>query len=619
MSRVPCAVAAVLATVSLGACMAQTPVTFNLKSVPGGHRPGNLYTVDLNRDGLPDIVQDSAVSDAYTIIRSSSPGNFRSPVYVDPGWGNEVSQFPIAIGDFNRDGKADLAIPLPRYNWIDTLLGNGNGTFTSKITQVPPGYNTYFAEYYSTVAADFNEDGNPDLIGEMIPPSYVWTLNLFAGDGTGGFSGNKTIYSLPSQTEVHNVVVGDFNGDGHADVAFVNMPTCGFWSTNCPATLHVMYGDGKLGFRDTTPYTSQGVNWPYLTPPFSISAGDLNSDGVTDLFGVDETNGQLAVFYGQTDGTFASYFSSVPPGTFGATSAGGGLTTDDLTNAPFSPQLAMADFNADWNMDLVGFEHDANTGTDQLVFFLSTGSPGAFTTQIQPLPSHTYTTNPIVADFNRDGKPDVVLNQSDGGSSTMLFFANKTKAGIWSDCLYPAKGINVCSPYQTAVSPVPFSAAATSYGDIRKMEVWIDGKKIEQQDHTWSTQAWFHSSAALPDGTHSVSIFAVDIDNHKQKVKFSLNVGPPVCPAPSAPGIAVCAPTAGATVARPIAVQASATVDGTFARMEIWVDGVKEYTQTTTPYLDARVPAPPGSHRLDIFAANTLGTVWHSAVDVTAQ
>jgi hypothetical protein len=123
----------------------------------------------------------------------------------------------------------------------------------------------------------------------------------------------------------------------------------------------------------------------------------------------------------------------------------------------------------------------------------------------------------------------------------------------------------------------------------------------------------------LANGTHSIAFFSADIDNRKQTVKFSLNVGPPACPAPASPGIIVCAPTEGATVGRPIAVQASATPDGSFARMEIWVDGVKEYTQTTTPYLDARVPAPPGPHRLDIFVVNTLGTTWHSGVNVTAQ
>jgi len=87
-----------------------------------------------------------------------------------------------------------------------------------------------------------------------------------------------------------------------------------------------------FGFRDTSPYTALG--------PFSVSGGDLNSDGNTDLFGVDAAAGQLAVFYGDAGDTFASYFMVVPPGTFGGTSAGGYQTAADSTNSPFNPQLA---------------------------------------------------------------------------------------------------------------------------------------------------------------------------------------------------------------------------------------------------------------------------------------
>jgi hypothetical protein len=53
--------------------------------------------------------------------------------------------------------------------------------------------------------------------------------------------------------------------------------------------------------------------------------------------------------------------------------------------------------------------------------------------------------------------------------------------------------------------------------------------------------------------------------------------------------------------------------------MEVWVDGVKEYTQTATPYLDANLPAPPGPHRLDIYAAYSLGVTWHSSLNITAK
>ena len=598
MSPVHYATAGFVATALLGACMAQTPVTFNSKSFAGGPRPGNLYSLDLNKDGLPDVFQDTAEtslsSSGWSVILGSTPGNFRSPVFISSGFSGFAAQIPLAIADFNRNGIPDIAGAVPGTNSIEVLLGKGNGTFTRTFSHVNSPDNPFdeFPGDTAIAAADFNGDRNADLVAVMFDGFRAFELDVFSGNGTGGFSTPGTLIDqFTTGVRVHNIVVGDFNGDGHADIAFVNTIPCG--STSCSATLHVVYGDGKLGFRDATPYTAQG--------PLNISAGDLNSDGITDLFGVDAAAGQLAVFYGETGGAFATYFTNVPPGTFGGTSRG------------FSPQFAMADFNADWKMDLVGFERDSNAGTDNLVFFLSTGDPGVFPTQLQPLPSHLYTTNPVTADFNHDGKPDVVVNQGDGGSSRMLVLLNKTHTGIWSNCLYPPKGINVCSPFQTAVSPVAFSATAGSFGDIRTMELWIDGAKAEEQDYTWGTQAWFHSSASLANGTHSIAFFSADIDNRKQKVKFSLNVGPPACSAPASPGIIVCAPNEGATIGRPIAVQASATLDGSFVRMEIWVDGMKEYTQTTTPYLDARVPAPPvrtGSTSSPSTRSAPFGTRW---------
>ena len=77
------------------------------------------------------------------------------------------------------------------------------------------------------------------------------------------------------------------------DLAFL-APSCG----SCPGILHVLYGNGRLGFLDTTPFPD--TSFPFLT------AGDLNSDGRTDLFGVDEGSNQLVTLYGRKDRTFDS-------------------------------------------------------------------------------------------------------------------------------------------------------------------------------------------------------------------------------------------------------------------------------------------------------------------------
>jgi hypothetical protein len=94
---------------------------------------------------------------------------------------------------------------------------------------------------------------------------------------------------------------------------------------------------------------------------------------------------------------------------------------------------------------------------------------------------------------------------------------------------------------------------------------------------------------------------------------------PPVCSAPTSPGVNVCAPANGSTVSSPVAVQAKATITGTLARMEVWVDGVKKYTETTSTTLSTSIALAAGTHSFHVYAVNTAGTKWLGAVSATVK
>jgi hypothetical protein len=111
MSRLHYATASVVATTILGACMAQTPVTFNSKSFAGGNRPANLYTYDLNNDGLHDILQDAVETGGVSVILGSKPGNFRLPAYSNPPTCLATGNYPMAIADWDRDGILTSSVP----------------------------------------------------------------------------------------------------------------------------------------------------------------------------------------------------------------------------------------------------------------------------------------------------------------------------------------------------------------------------------------------------------------------------------------------------------------------------------------------------------------------------
>jgi hypothetical protein len=158
---------------------------------------------------------------------------------------------------------------------------------------------------------------------------------------------------------------------------------------------------------------------------------------------------------------------------------------------------------------------------------------------------------------------------------------------------------------------VSFAAAAVTIDPLRKIELWVDGKKIAQQDHTWERQGWFDLNAGFASGTHSATFIAATIDNQQQMLDFKFKVGTSPCAAPSAEGVHICKPVAG-TTSSPVLVEAAATITGTLERMELWVDGTKKYTEKTSTWFTTSVYTQPGKHRFDVVAVNEAGAQWVS-------
>lgn len=78
-------------------------------------------------------------------------------------------------------------------------------------------------------------------------------------------------------------------------------------------------------------------------------------------------------------------------------------------------------------------------------------------------------------------------------------------------------------------------------------------------------------------------------------------------------------PTSGSTVASPLLVRAASTVNGSIARMELWVDGAKKYTATSSEQLNTTISVAAGSHRFALIAINTAGQQWESVVNAEVE
>jgi glucose/arabinose dehydrogenase len=173
-----------------------------------------------------------------------------------------------------------------------------------------------------------------------------------------------------------------------------------------------------------------------------------------------------------------------------------------------------------------------------------------------------------------------------------------------------ATSVNICSPTEGSTINSPFQLVASGGSSVTFMEAWLDGVRILQTQGNRIDQSF-----PTGTGSHTLTVYGKDAANttvDTEQVHFTVGSGTTTCAAPSTTGLNVCSPTSttapGSTMSSPVRALAAAKVSGTFARMELWVDGVKKLTVTSTPKIDTSVALPSGSHRFSFYAINTAGT-----------
>jgi hypothetical protein len=611
------------AAVSFVPCFGQTQATFQtqtqqLNSYQFPSTSPNVYAVDLNNDGIQDLVQVPTTelnANGFQVYLANGDGTFKAG-YSYTFSANPGTTIVPVIGDFNGDGNADLVFILAGTNLLATFLGRGDGTFQAPIFQNVVGSSTPFGTA-ATVAADYNHDGKRDIVAATYTTNSdnpTVMIDILPGNGDGTFGPPQISYQEPNNSATNGWLgVGDFDGDGNMDVAFESAINCELGSNDCQASVHVLYGTANGGFTDSTPYTtSQSV--------MTFAAGDLNSDGRTDIFGlVGTVPQQLVAMYGESDRTMPVYTQNVN-------------STYQLATNEQGPGMALGDFNGDDRMDLV-VEGSTASSSQVFAIFLATSSPGVFTEQIVPLPLASFSASasqpPLVGAFTSDqyGRPDIItLNENNNdntntGYATVIEALNKTTGGFWGGCPFPAKGmgISLCGPGTVSANgPLTFDASVNSFGDLRKIELWVDGKKLDEQFHAWEQRAWFDAAnVTIAPGNHSATLFAADIDSKLQSLNFNFSVVN--CKAPTSPGVNVCSPAKGDTVSSPVEATAAADVTGTIDRMEVWVNGVKKFSTFGTNALSTSITLPAGSYSFAYYAVNTEGQKWLTTSKVTVK
>jgi len=311
---------------------------------------GSVATGDFDRDGNLDVVVPNG-NRRLTVLLSNGAGTLQRH-RVSSNIGDAVT-----TGDFNEDGILDLATA--DLGAVSILLGEGGGSFQ------PHRDFPVNATPDSIAAGDFNEDGHLDVavVNVSVPISTVSVL-LGGGDGTLQFSA-----AYATGLEPDSVTVGDFNGDGHLDLAVAA------FDNTAGNGISILLGNGDGTFQPRVDYATAKV-------AFYVAAADFNRDGKLDLVVTTSGSKGISLLLGNGDGTFQQHVDYV------------------LGIGPWS--LAIADFNGDGNLDVIV----GPTELDASFKVLLGNGDGTFQPPVSAALDPSASVDIAVADFNNDGKID---------------------------------------------------------------------------------------------------------------------------------------------------------------------------------------------------------------------
>ena len=340
---------------------------------------GALAVADFNEDGKPDLVIAANVrtyimlgnGDGTFALSGGAPIPIPSPPYDDFG---SPYTWPIAIGDFNHSGHVGFAVGLFQNEAAAILFGKGDGTFTYSSTLA----NTSGQPTMSLTAADFNGDGNLDLVA--LNSINGGSPTVLLGYGHGAFNAAGQSFEITGSSSA----AGDFNGDGKLDLAVSGQDQRnGQWG-NHPA------------WERRWDVHSRGIT---IKSGDFVTVADFNGDGKLDLAICDSVGNTVTILLGDGTGNFA-------------TASGSPMTVG------LQPEAIVAgDFNNDGKLDLA----IANYGDNTVTLLLGNGD-GTFTPASgSPYGVGKAPTGIAAADFNHDGKLDLaVTNSTDGTVSILL-------------------------------------------------------------------------------------------------------------------------------------------------------------------------------------------------------
>ncbi|MEO7311657.1 MAG: FG-GAP-like repeat-containing protein [Chitinophagaceae bacterium] len=435
----------------------------------------SVSIADFDGDGKSDVAVADENAGAALVFRNTSPGAGSVSFAAKLTFTSGTSPFCIASGDIDGDGKADLVTANSASNNISILRNTstlGNITFAPK-TDVSSGNNPE-----SCAIGDFDGDGKPDVATANYA---VNTVSIIRNTSSAGFVSFAVKTDFPAAGSPRGLGIGDINGDGKADLAIAtnNLTVITYKNISAPGTVTLIEpittptggnsksvaigdldGDSKpdlsvANFNSGNLSFIQQENIPPTITSISPTSGAVGSSVVISGTNFSLTPAQNVVNFGATKATVTaatatSLTATVPLGStyqlLSVTNLSSGLTafSDKAFNVTlagstaFKPKqdlpvsanpnsVVIGDLDGDGKPDLAMVNSSATPVT--VIRNTSAGGVVSFAPK-QDFGTGTTINSVTIGDLNGDGKPDLAVTSQ--GSHTVEIYRNTSVPGTIS-------------------------------------------------------------------------------------------------------------------------------------------------------------------------------------------
>ncbi len=364
----------------------QSPTTgsgvINSNGVASGTSPVDIVAGDFNGDGRLDLATGNVGSSDISVLLGKGDGSFEEP----PGSVVGTYTAAIATGDFTGNGSLGTAVVDQGSDSVTILPGNGDGTFQEPLTvALPQGSGAS-----SIVAADFNDDGRTDL---AVTDSALNEVSILLGNGDGTFQSSTV--ALPPNSSPYAIAAGDFTGNGRIDLAVVDRGSSS-------VTILLGNGDGTFTLGQTiTLVNPADPSNPYIFPD-AIVAGNFTSNGHVDLVVAEPFIDAVTVLLGSGNGTF----------TQGSTISFG----ESFPFVPSTMSLVAGDFGNNGLTDVAVASVNPFFG-DTIDVLLGNGDATFQAPDLISLGYGVYPVAIVAADFTGNGILDLATADSNGSGT----------------------------------------------------------------------------------------------------------------------------------------------------------------------------------------------------------